>query len=374
MRILRIADIVNNRTGGMSRTMYLTGDEMIRLGHEVDYAFTETLQTSGPAKLRRFTVPMALPRLVSAGGRRYDLIEVHEPLGAYYCWKRVHGADLPPIVVLSYGLEERGHQADMAYRRLKGLPVSLRFRTLPLTRLMQSKYAVRHADHVICSNQEDVDHLKAAGVPAERLTRHFSGVTEQFLRDTEGFAALDRRGVLFVGTWILRKGTMEIVKAVSDLFAADPAATFTAAGVGVDPSVVLNSFPESLRPRVRVLQSVNDQGLLDLLRSHHIFLLPSFYEGQPLVMIEAAAAAMASITTDICGMRDFIRDGVNGRLVRVGDGAQIARVLQDLWRHPAECRRLGLAARQTAESHTWSASAKQLLAAYERTVASTARP
>jgi glycosyltransferase involved in cell wall biosynthesis len=39
--------------------------------------------------------------------------------------------------------------------------------------------------------------------------------------------------------------------------------------------------------------------------------LPSYFEGQPLTMLEAAAMGLAILTTNICGMADFIENGIN---------------------------------------------------------------
>jgi hypothetical protein len=57
LRVLRIADVTNNRSGGMSRTMHSTGDELIRRGHQVEYLFCEDLNVSCRPQFRRFQVP-----------------------------------------------------------------------------------------------------------------------------------------------------------------------------------------------------------------------------------------------------------------------------------------------------------------------------
>jgi glycosyltransferase involved in cell wall biosynthesis len=49
--------------------------------------------------------------------------------------------------------------------------------------------------------------------------------------------------------------------------------------------------------------------------------LPSFYEGQPLSMIEAATQGLAIVTTNVCGMKDFLTHEVDGLLLPVGDCA-----------------------------------------------------
>ena len=164
MRILRIADISDNRTGGMSRTMYCTGDELQRMGHEVEYWFENRIRSrTVPIQFRRFIIPwrivLELERELLRG-KAYDIVEIHEPISARYAWQRQR---LPPLVIFSYGLEERSHEAMLGYRRLKGLPVSTKMRFSPLSVVWQAAYSVRRAAHVICSNSEDVNHLRNAG-------------------------------------------------------------------------------------------------------------------------------------------------------------------------------------------------------------------
>lgn len=368
LRILRIADVPDNRTGGMSRTMYSTGDELISRGHTVDYLFSPAFKYKGRVQLRRFFVPMEVPNLVREQIRThgaYDVVEVHEPMAAPYARQRRRDKSLPPLVIFSYGLEERSHPAMLRYKRMKGQPVSLKNRWSPLTVVWQAKYAVRHAEHVICSNSEDVNYLTALGIPANRLTRHHSGIEKEFL-DAGGQPVTDeRKGILFLGSWLMRKGILDLVPAVSRVMQAHPDIPFTVAGCGAGKEDVLNAFPQALRSRITVLPHIKgNDNLIKLYREHNIFVLPSFFEGQPLVMIEAAAMGMAILTTRVCGMIDFIEDGVNGLLVEVGDETALGNRLEELVSQPDLAAKLGQAARQTALTHTWATAAEKIEAAY----------
>ena len=370
MRILRIADIPNNRTGGMSRTMHCTSDVLVAGGHQVDYLFGEDFDVVGPVQLRRFTVPLKIPALIrdhAQRGRRYDVVEIHEPLAAPYGWQRRRNRGLPPLVVFSYGLEERSHPALLNYRRLKGLPVSLKNRYSPLTVVWQAKYAVRHADHVICSNSEDVRHLQAAGVSPEKLTQHHSGVEPEFLAAGNAEANPNRAGILFLGSWLPRKGILDLIPAVSAVMRDHPALRFTAAGCGVDAAQVWSTFPVELRPRIQVVPAITDnRSLIELYRNHAILALPSYFEGQPLVMIEAAALGLAIVTTGICGMADFIVHRENGLTMPVADTAALADHLKRLAGDPALASRLGEAARQLAAHFSWTNATQRILQAYEK--------
>ena len=374
MRVLRIADVPNNRTGGMSRTMYSTGDILQARGHDVDYLFCEDLATGGRMP-RRFSVPALIPRLVrdmQAQERRYDVVEIHEPLGAAYCRQRQAGRDLPPVVLFSYGLEERGRRAELAYRKRKGLPVSLKKRFSPLTVTMQAAYAVRHADHVICSNGGDVAYLGRQGISLSRLTQHHSGADTAFLEAGKALASgnADRSDILFMGSWLLRKGILDIVPAVSRALLANPCLRFTVAGCGASVEEVYSSFAPALRPRIEVIPRLSgSRELIDVYARHALFLLPSYFEGQPLVMMEAAALGLAIVSTTINGVTDFITDGDNGLLTAPGDAEALANRLLQLVSDPVLAARLGQNARTKVQDYTWDGAADKVLKAYAQAIA-----
>lgn len=370
LRVLRVADVTDNRSGGMSRTMYATGDELARRGHHVEYRFCEHLGVNCRPQFRRFAVPRRIVELVRremAAGKRWDLVEIHEPAAAAYAWNR---SSLPPLVIFSYGLEDRSHRSALDYQRRKGLPVTLKNRFSPLSVVWQAQYATRHAAHVICSNSEDVDHLAGRGVPRDRLTRHHSGVEPEFLVASGDLpAAGERRGLLFLGSWLNRKGVLDLVPAAAAALRSHPQEHLTIAGCHAGPEQILPEFPEDVRGRVRIIPRVNgNSALIEIYRRHSVFVLPSYFEGQPLVMIEAAALGMAIVTTHVCGMKDFIEPGKNGLTVPVADPPALTKALNRLLDSPEEARHFGLQALKLAQTHTWAAAAEKIERAYGRAV------
>lgn len=85
-----------------------------------------------------------------------------------------------------------------------------------------------------------------------------------------------------------------------------------------------------------------------LLASANIVTLPSYREGLPKVLVEAAACARAVVTTDVPGCRDAIDPGVTGFLVPVGDAEMLANLLQILIEDDALRRKMGMAGRELA--------------------------
>jgi glycosyltransferase involved in cell wall biosynthesis len=369
LRILRVAQVPHNRSGGMSRTMFCTGDELERMGHRVEYCLEEDLAVKASPQLWRFITPWKILRHLRTAARRgttWDIVEIHEPLGALCALRR--GA-LPPLVAFSYGLEERSHQATIDYRRRHGRPVSLKFRFSPLTVIWQAKYFVRHAAHVLCSNATDVEHLVAAGVPRGRLTRHFSGVESVFL-EKEPPPADRRRGLLFLGTWMDRKGASELATAGTELLRRHPDLTFTLAGTVRPAGEILPNFAADVRGRIEVIPRIQgNERLIEIYGRHAVFVLPSYFEGHPLVMIEAAAQGLPIVGTDIGGIRDFVVSGENGFLVPVADAPALSCVLEKLLTDSGLRARCGAANRLKAREFTWAAAAANILRGYEQAIA-----
>lgn len=86
-----------------------------------------------------------------------------------------------------------------------------------------------------------------------------------------------------------------------------------------------------------------------VLAQAHIVVLPSYREGLPRVLIEAAACGRAVVTTDAPGCRDAIRPGVTGLLAAPGDTRSLAACIEELLTDPVRRDRMGRAARQWSE-------------------------
>ena len=76
--------------------------------------------------------------------------------------------------------------------------------------------------------------------------------------------------------------------------------------------------------------------------------LPSYREGLPKGLIEAAACALPLVTTDVPGCREVVTDGVDGLLVPVRNADALADAIARLQDDPALAARLGAAARAKA--------------------------
>lgn len=85
----------------------------------------------------------------------------------------------------------------------------------------------------------------------------------------------------------------------------------------------------------------------DVYRQANVVCLPSYREGMPRALLEAAATGRAIVTTDVPGCRDAVANGLIGRLVPVRDSKALAKVLGEMIGAPGDRQRWG----QLASTH-----------------------
>ncbi len=77
-----------------------------------------------------------------------------------------------------------------------------------------------------------------------------------------------------------------------------------------------------------------------------VFCLPSLTEGLPLTLLEAGAASLPLVATDVGGNREIVQEGVNGFLVASGDTAGLTNALNRLRNDPSLRIRMGQQAQE----------------------------
>jgi glycosyltransferase involved in cell wall biosynthesis len=88
----------------------------------------------------------------------------------------------------------------------------------------------------------------------------------------------------------------------------------------------------------------------EVLAQANVVCLPSYREGLPKVLLEAAASGRAIVTTDVPGCREVVRPGVNGLVVPARDAATLATALERLLGEPDLRREYGTRSRAIAEA------------------------
>ncbi|HKI01266.1 MAG TPA: glycosyltransferase family 4 protein [Thermoanaerobaculia bacterium] len=348
--IVHVAQIEISRESGMGRVAWHWRQELEARG----YAFRHI----GPSEVGRPVHPALFPYAAWLRFRRLGLrpaaFLVHEPAGVPFV---AAGA---PAFVFSHGLERRGWEAALAHATAVGLPVRARSRLLfPLWRLRQADFSLRRARAVLVLNRDDLAEVQMRyGRRPEDLFLFRNGVDSL---PAAPRAAMDAPPtILFLGSWLDRKGTATLVRAADLLRGRGVAARFLLAGTGLEEAEVLAAWPVELHGSVRVLHSFPAAGEAALYSAADLFVLPSFFEGQPLALLQAMAAGCCCLASDIAGNRDLISHQRNGLLHAAGDAGELAGQLAECLASPALRDGLGSAARSFVAGRTWNAVAGEV--------------
>lgn len=149
-----------------------------------------------------------------------------------------------------------------------------------------------------------------SGLPRERIDVIPNAVEMPVLTRSDRIAGPWRVG--FVGRLDPVKRVTDLVEAVARL----PAVVLHVYGDGPDRANVEAAVARlGLRDRVRLHGTVPSSA--DALATIDTLVLPSEAEGFGLVLVEAMAAGVPVVATDVAGIRDVVQDGMNGLLVPV---------------------------------------------------------
>lgn len=210
----------------------------------------------------------------------------------------------------------------------------------------------------------------AAVLPASRITVRPNGFPSPYASSTPG--PLRRRLglgpevplVLSVGRIARGKGLELLVTAVSRLRDAQLAIVGPDDGHGMTDELLRLRQRLGSTDRVHLLGPV--ESAHDLYGDADVFALPSAHENFGMVAAEAAAAGIASVVTDRCGVAELLRD--RGSLVVEYDEASLHDALARLLADASLRARLGEGGREVAAEFSWSNVGVLQAAIYERVV------
>lgn len=202
----------------------------------------------------------------------------------------------------------------------------------------------------LVQNPDDVQFLAQMGIPRERI-RCIPGTGVDLTQFRPRPEPPGIPVVLLPARLLWEKGVAEFVEAARKLHARGMAAHFVLAG---DPDDLNpGAVPGSALQRwiaegvVQHLGWVEDMAAL--MSRCHIVCLPSYAEGLPKALAEAAAAGRPIVTTIVPGCREVVRHGDNGLLVPPRDPEALVAALAQLIADPVLRARMGARGRSLAE-------------------------
>jgi glycosyltransferase involved in cell wall biosynthesis len=360
MRILIAIGVPRQREAGAASVVLNHARELENLGHTVVCWFLEDV-VAEPVTWRRFQdlqFAVGVAKRILKSTEQFDVVNIHAPWGcAYGVWRKVarpNGA--PSYVMTMQGSEDRFALA-MRLERRRGRAPNFGLKNRLWHRLYyQTMYdfSIKTADYGAVANREGwiQSEFKYSGEPG-RIWFVPNGTDERFFLTRDRANGSEVR-LLYVGTWLERKGVYYLTEAFRLLATKLPNVHLTVAGCGLPEEEVRKLFAPTTQERLTVVPFVARDKMPSLYAAHDIFVFPSLSEGMPLSLLEAMASAMPVVTTETSGMADIVEDGVNGLLVPPADSESLADVVERVCLSPELRNQLGQAAQASMRRYTWA--------------------
>ncbi len=229
---------------------------------------------------------------------------------------------------------------------------------------------------VICCSQymqEEIEHLFQ--VPRDKIDVIPNGIEEippppgralrQELRAR--YAPQGEKIVFYIGRLVPEKGVQTLLVAVPLVVSCFPGTKFIIAGQG--------PYEEDLRQQARELgleEHVVFTGFLEdrlrdgFYREAAVAVFPSFYEPFGIVALEAMAAGVPVIVSDVGGLREIVTHGVDGWKVPPGDARVLAETIRQVLGNEEGARAVALRGLRRAGEFRWPGIARKTAAVYQR--------
>lgn len=357
-RIVHVSSNYPPRLGGLENVVKELATQQHRTGRDVRVITSRLGYHSGykdevpVTRLRAVEIahtpllPALLPQLLRV--EKSDVVHVH-----------VAQAFVPEVVWLASRIKGFRYVAHVHLDVAPSGPAGL---LLKIYKPLLLGPMLRAAVHTIVFTQEQRQQMmKKYQLQAGRVVVVPNGVAERFYHTLPRSLHRVPR-LLFVGRLSMQKNIPLFLNALDGI-----SSQFDTRIVGDGE---LRPEHEALARNLK-LKNVHFYGRRDgedLRRHYHeadIFVLPSEREGMPLVLLEAMAAALPIVGTDVTGIRDVVIDGQTGRLAPFGDVAAFRSALIEISEDTKAYRAMSQAALAEAEQYSWLIVARRFEELYE---------
>ena len=261
-----------------------------------------------------------------------------------------HGLDIQRIPEIGYGL-----RLNPRWDRL-------------ITRNLRSADYVTAISRSVREELNMVDPTRVVDLPNGIHVARFSSPRSEYLR-RELAIEPNKKIVLSVGRNHIKKGYEYGIRAISTLVRGygmlDVHYVIIGCGVSTHAALVTEC---RLAERVSLMEQIPQEKLIECYKSADMFFSPSVIEGLSLVSIEALAAGLPLVVTNVPGNNDVVQKNGCGIIVKDRDVADMAAGLFALLTDNARRASLAEKSVRSAAEYDWPAIARRYVSIYQRAI------
>jgi glycosyltransferase involved in cell wall biosynthesis len=265
-----------------------------------------------------------------------DVLHTHGGIAGLYGRIAAKKAETPVVVHTVHGIH---------YLHYRNPAVKQAF-------IVLERWLSRSTDAVVFVSVADMERaarLRLARPPKARFIRNgVQPISPERLGDPAAvraqLGAVGKPLIVAVSRLHRQKGVTFLLRAIPLVRTEMPSARVVVAGGG-PLADRLGAELKKLRLEDNVTLLGEREDALNILAAADLFVLPSLWEGLPYVLVEAAALGKPIVAADIDGVREVIKSGATGMLVRPRDPGSLAAAILFLLKDKPFAARLGEAAR-----------------------------
>ncbi|MCY6488603.1 glycosyltransferase family 4 protein [Leptolyngbya sp. GGD] len=357
--------------GGPGVTWRL-GREYEKLGHEVEFYSLDDLPKKLPPLARFILFPEFTAAKILHSHRHAAIDVIDASTADAWIW----GLGLqklqkqrPLLVARCHGLEHIEHLEYLEESQRGHLKLEWKY---PLyrgsIRLWEVATSMRQSDLVLLLNQRDRDFVvEQLGVHPDRAHIVANGIPETMLNLPFEPTPAEHEPIRIaqVSSYIVRKGIQYGTPALNAILKRYPKIEVSLFGTECSADQVYADFDPKVRDRVTVIPYYENHKLPELLKGHHIKVLPTISEGFGVALVEAMACGLAPVTTTAPGPLEIVRDRETGMIVPCRDREAFEQAIETLILDRAFLDCLRHNAYRSAQRYSWQNIAQDNLNFYE---------
>ena len=168
--------------------------------------------------------------------------------------------------------------------------------------------------------------------------------------------------LIYAGQIVLRKGIQYLIDGFNRLEVEDAELLLIGRIDKGMKGIIDKAMAEN--QKIRTIGHLEKSELYKYFHASSVFVLPTLADSWGLVVLEAMSCGLPVIITEHTGAKEAVSDGIDGFVVPIRDPTAITDRLRFLHDNVEERRRMGEAARKTANKYTWDAYGDNLVKIY----------